>query len=144
MDTITTQRKMNGEPTYMGEILAFLAMFFLDIAPALLAVGFLIMADTLTGIWGAVNQDGWRSVTSRKAGRIVAKLILYPLCIIVAKVSQEYLTPLIPWVDVTLGILAVIEVKSIFENVSLILGYDLWKHVKQRLWKDKIPDERNE
>jgi hypothetical protein len=77
------------------------------------------------------------SITSRKAGRIIAKFILYPLSLIVAKVSQEYLSPAIPWIDVTAGILAVIEVKSIFENMSLILGYDLWAKIKKQLWKDK-------
>lgn len=122
---------------HIGEILTFLAMFFLDITPALLAIGFLIMADTATGIWGAIKNGGWKAVTSRKAGRIVAKLLLYPLCIITAKVAEQYLSPLIPWIDVTLGILAMIEVKSIFENVSIILGFDLWAKVKKSLWKDK-------
>lgn len=140
----TTQRYImkHTEPTYVGEILAFLAIFFLELAPALIAIGFLVMADTFTGIWGAMKNGGYRAVTSRKAGRIVAKLVLYPLCIIVAKVSQTYLTPLIPWVDVTLGILAMIEVKSIFENVSIILGYDLWKRVKKALWKDKEEEDK--
>jgi len=143
MATTYQHDRMRGETdNYLGEIIAFLVIFFSELAPALIAVGFLVMADTFTGIWGAVKNGGFSAVTSRKAGRIVAKLILYPLCIITAKVSQEYLTPLIPWVDVTLGILATIEVKSIFENVSIILGYDLWKRVKKALWKDKLEDEK--
>ena len=119
------------------DILAFLAIFFADLQGALLAIGFLILADTYTGIWAAYKKDGVKAITSRKAGRIVAKFILYPLSLIVAKVSQEYLSPAIPWIDVTAGILAVIEVKSIFENMSLILGFDLWERIKKQLWKDK-------
>jgi len=120
------------------DILAFLAIFFADLQGALLAIGFLILADTYTGIWAAYKKDGVKAITSRKAGRIVAKFILYPLSLIVAKVSEQYLSPAIPWIDVTAGILAVVEVKSIFENMSLILGFDLWEKIKKQLWKDKI------
>lgn len=119
------------------DILAFLAIFFADLQGALLAIGFLILADTYTGIWAAYKKEGVKAITSRKAGRIVAKFILYPLSLIVAKVSEQYLSPAIPWIDVTAGILAVVEVKSIFENMSLILGFDLWEKIKKQIWKDK-------
>lgn len=125
----------------MGEIAAFLCMFFADLKSALLTVGFLIMADTFTGIWAAWKRNGRKSITSRKAGRILSKLILYPLAIIVAKAAQDYLAPAIPWTDVTAGIIAVVEVKSIFENISLVLGFDLWEKVKKRIWPDKIEDK---
>ena len=122
---------------YFLEILAFLAMFFTEISSALYAVGFLIMVDTFLGIWAAVHVGGWKSITSRKAGRIISKLIVYPLAIMVAKVAQEYLSPSIPWIDVTTGIIATVEVKSIFENSSVILGYNLWEKIKKAIWKDK-------
>jgi hypothetical protein len=122
---------------YFLEISAFLAIFFTEISSALFAIGFLIMVDTFLGIWASKNKGGWKSITSRKAGRIVSKFIVYPLAIIVAKVSQTYLTPAIPWIDVTAGIIATVEVKSIFENSSLILGYNLWEKIKKAIWKDK-------
>ena len=123
--------------SYILEILAFLAVFFVELSAALYAIGFLIMADTFLGIWAAKHIGGWKSITSRKAGRIVSKLIVYPLAIIVAKVAQTYLTPTIPWIDVTAGIIATVEVKSIFENSSVILGYNLWQKIKKAIWKDK-------
>lgn len=119
------------------EIAAFLAIFFAEIQSALLAVGFLIVADTFTGIWAAYKEGGREAITSRKLGRITTKLLLYPLALIVAKVAQQYLAPAIPWTDVTAGILAVVEVKSIFENMSSLLGFDLWDRVKKAIWKDK-------
>jgi phage-related holin len=120
------------------EIVAFLVIFFADLQSALFALGFLIMADTFTGIWAAWKRKGRKSVTSRKLGRIIAKFILYPLALIVAKVAEEYLSPAIPWTDVTAGILAIVEVKSIFENISIVLGFDLWEKLKKQIWKDKI------
>lgn len=121
----------------LPQILAFIAVFFTSIYASLLAIGFLIMMDTFTGVWASWKKYGRKSITSRKAGRIITKLILYPLAIIVAKVSQDHLAPAIPWVDVTTGILATVEVKSIFENISLILGFDLWDRLKKAIWKDK-------
>ena len=121
------------------EILAFLALFFAPINASLLAIGFLIMADTFTGIWAAKKLG--HKIESRKAGRIIAKLILYPASIIIAQVSQQYLAPEIPWTKVTTGIIATIEVKSNFENISMILGYDLWSRLKKAIWKDKPKDD---
>jgi hypothetical protein len=123
--------------TVTVEVTTFLCIFFATIQGALFAIGFLILMDTFTGIWSSINKDGVKSVTSRRAGRIIAKFILYPLAIIVSKVAQDYLAPAIPWVDVTAGILAMVEVKSIFENMSGILGFDLWIRVKKVIWKDK-------
>ena len=59
-----------------------------------------------------------------------------------AKVAEQYLLAEIPWVKVTSGILAMIEVRSIFENMGKILGYDLWDRVKKAIWKHKIEEEK--
>lgn len=123
------------------EIMAFLAIFFAEIQAAIFAIGFLIVSDTFTGIWAAWKKDGRHAVTSRKMGRVITKIILYPLAIIVAKVAEEYLAPRVPWVEVTLGILAVVEVKSVFENISKVLGFDLWSRVKKVIWKDKEDED---
>lgn len=117
-------------------VLGFLVVFFLDITAALVAVGFLIMADTFTGMWAASKRG--ESITSRKMGRVVSKIILYPLGIIIAKVAQDYLSPDIPWVYVTTGIIAAVEVRSNFENIGDILGFNLWKRIKNAIWKDKL------
>lgn len=119
------------------EVIAFLVIFFASIQAALLAVGFLIMVDTFTGIWASWKKHGVEHITSRRAGRIVTKLILYPLAIIVAKVAETYLAPDIPWLKVTTGIVASVEVKSIYEKISSILGFDLWDRVRKVIWKDK-------
>ena len=123
------------------EVLAFLAIFFANIQDAMWALGFLIMVDTFVAVWASWRHKGFESIASRKLGRIVTKLILYPLAIITAKVAQEYLAPAIPWTDVTAGIIATVEVKSIFEKISLLLGFDLWKRVKEAVWKDKNPED---
>lgn len=118
-------------------VCAFLGAFFSEIQQTLWAIGFLIMTDTGLAIWASWKNYGRKSITSRKAGRIITKLILYPLAIIVAKVSEQYLAPDIPWVKVTSGIIATVEVKSIFEKMNLLLGFDLWDRIKKAIWKEK-------
>jgi hypothetical protein len=130
-----------------SELIAFLCMFFMDLYSAMIAVGFLVTADTITGIWAAWAAGtkkegswikGWTYVESRKMERVIKKLILYPLVLIVAKVSQIYLAPVIPWIDITAGALAMVEVRSIFENVGKLLGYDLWTKIKDTILKDQL------
>lgn len=127
---------------YILAILAFLGVFFNDLQPTLWSLGFLIMTDTWLAIWATWKHNGIESVTSRKMGRIITKLILYPLAIIVAKVAEQYLAPDIPWLKVTTGIIATVEIKSIFEKMNLLLGFDLWSRLKKALWKDKEENEK--
>jgi hypothetical protein len=122
-------------------VLAFLALFIGDIISSILAITFLIFADTLTGIWASLKLN--IPISSRKAGRITSKLIIYPLAIIVSKVAEVYLTPVLPWIQVTSGIIAIVEVKSVFENMSIILGYDLWEKIKLVLWKEREIAKKN-
>lgn len=122
------------------EIAAFLTLFFAELQSAMLALGFLILVDTFTGVWASWKKHGRKHITSRRAGRIITKLILYPTVIIVAKVAETYLAPLVPMTEVSMGILASVEVKSILEKISSILGFDLWDRIKKALWKDKTED----
>lgn len=126
------------------ELFSFIVLLITPIVPALWLMGFLIFTDTFTGIWAAWydgrNKEGswWKGrkyIESRKMERIISKLILYPLSLITAKVAEQYLTPIIPWIDITAGILAMIEIRSIFENIGKILGYDLWNKMKEKIVK---------
>lgn len=118
------------------EILMFLGLFIAEMSLAMFVMGILIMIDTTTGVWAAFKKGGTNAITSRKLGRVITKLVLYPICILVAWLMQ-YMVPEIPFTKVTLGILATVEGKSIFENVSKILGYDLIDRLKKAIWKDK-------
>jgi hypothetical protein len=126
---------------YGLEILIFLALFFSPIASSLWAVGSLIVFDTITGIWAAVHKGGWKVFTSTKLKRIVPKLILYPLVIVVANISEIYLVNEIPWVKVSTGLLAAVEVKSIYENISVVLGFDIWNKFQDTIIKIRKEDK---
>ena len=125
------------------DIMVFLTIFLFTMEGALWAVGILIISDTITGIWGAIKEGGWSAFESRKLGRIVTKLILYPLALLVAFTAENVLSPAIPWVTVTMGALATIELKSFFENINKILGFKLWQAIKKAIWKEKEEASKN-
>ena len=126
---------------YIVAVGAFIASFITELQPVLWAIGFLIMTDTGLAIWATWKHNGRNSIRSRKLGRIITKIILYPLAILVAKVAEQYLAPDIPWLKVTTGIVATVEIKSIFEKMNLLLGFDLWDRIKRALWKDKNEED---
>jgi hypothetical protein len=122
-------------------VLGFVLVFLLPLQAALIATGCLIFLDTVTGIWKVVTTDGWSKVQSKKLAGVVPKMILYVIAIITAQIAQDYLSPAIPWVDVTTGIISIIEVKSIFENIKAIIGIDIWKELRDKIGRKPLDDD---
>lgn len=119
------------------EWIAFVIALLAPTMTSLFLIGLLIIADTFTGIWKTHKRKGWCGIRSgRLFDGIVPKLVLYPLSIILAS-GLEHLYPFIPAIKVTAFVFISIELKSISENVSEILGIPLSKWVKLIIFKGK-------
>jgi phage-related holin len=118
---------------HFGEIAVFLSAFFLPILPAMIATGALLSIDTLTGILKARKKK--ESISSEKLKAVVAKSIVYLSLIITGNIIELYMIPAIPLVKVCIGMVAMIELKSIAENASDILGFDVLKELIKRIKK---------
>ena len=103
------------------------AGILLPVVEILLFTGFVLVVDTITGIWAAKSRG--ERIHSSKMKRVLSKLLLYPAVIIVASWAEKIL-PGIPFIDGAAVILISVEGKSILENVSDILGYDFLKLLK--------------
>jgi len=103
------------------------AGILLPVAEILLFTGFVLVMDTFTGIWAAKSRG--ERIHSSKMKRVLSKLLLYPAIIIIASWAEKIL-PAIPFIDGAAVILIAVEGKSILENASDILGYDLLKVIK--------------
>lgn len=102
------------------------------IKPLCLAVAFLILVDTVTGIWAAKKRG--EQLKSSKLRSILTKMFVYQLCVISGFVLENYiLDHLLPVAKLIAGAAAVVEVKSILENSNFILGMDIFAEVKKRL-----------
>ncbi len=96
------------------------------------AVFFLIGVDLVTGIWKAVKSN--EPITSRRMRETVAKLVGYMLALL----SCFAMDKILGLGDISLARLsaaglAVVEAKSIAENLTPILGFDPLAAVIEKL-----------
>ncbi len=108
-------------------ILAILA----PIQASILAVGFLIMADLITGIAAAYKRG--ESIKSQRLKNTAVKMLVYNLLLMSSFIAETYLTPWIPFTNITLSFLAIVEVKSLGENFHNITGINFIIYLKSYL-----------
>lgn len=96
------------------------------------ALGTLVFADLITGMWKALKRK--KKITSRGWRATIGKLTIYMVALCAGFAIDKILdnqTPLVARA-VALGI-ALTEIKSIFENFYAITGIDLIKTVMSRI-----------
>jgi len=108
-------------------ILAILA----PIQTAILGVGFLITADLITGIVAAYKRG--EPIRSERLKNTAVKMLVYNLLLTSSFIAETYLTPWIPFTNVALSFLAIIEVKSLGENFQSITGISFVTYLKSYL-----------
>ena len=113
-------------------LITALIAFVAPIQWLIVGVATLIIFDTLTGIARARSQK--EPITSKRFSHIVSKFALYNIAIISAYTLQLMIgidmLPLAKIVSVAIGMT---ELKSVFENINLITGIDLWTLIINQL-----------
>lgn len=125
---------------FFNKLLILLTAFLLPIKVNMIAVGVLIILDTIIGTWASVKSGN--KFTSKKLGNSISKMVLYQLLIISAHLCEVYITPIIPFISITLGFLAVTEFLSIGEGFSKITGLSFVQYIKKYL-DEKFRDTKN-
>ena len=120
------------------EFFLWASLFLAPLYPVMLAIGFLLMADMVVGIYAAWKQR--EKITSRKMSNTISKIFLYNLTIIAGFVVEKYLLPGIPFVKITAGLIGLVEIKSLAENLYKATGLKLWDAVKQYLVRAKVEE----
>ena|SRR6218665_893797 len=113
------------------EILAMVGAFFAPIAGYILYITLILIADLITGLLKAkkINNGDLPAneyIKSRKLWTSVSKWLLYVLAIMVAHGAMVTFWPNIEIAKGVLMALTVIEVKSMDENMKVILGYSIF------------------
>lgn len=120
-------------------VLAFIA----PVQSILILVGFLAFGDMITGLWRSKKKN--HKITSTRLSRTVSKLILYSLLILLTH-GFELVFPLTEYLHITqisAGVICMVELTSVYENVSEILGNDLWKILRSKIDAFKQEDDSN-
>lgn len=120
--------------TFLSGMVIFAIGLFYPVISLIYFAGFLIFLDLVTGIWAAMKRG--ESFNSKKLSRSWAKILLYPLGIILSYFS-EFLLPEIPFIKGCTFLLIVIEGKSLEENFSEILGVPFIKYFRAFILKGK-------
>lgn len=105
------------------EFLGIIVTFFVSIQWAVLYCFFLILFDLFTGIYAAKKRR--EKLTSKKASDSVGKFLIYVGALVVARASMETFYIEFDLVRVVLTGIALVELKSIDENIEKYLGYSL-------------------
>jgi len=119
------------------KLIAMLWAFLMPISGLLFLVGFVIVLDTVTGIWKSYKNKV--KITSRGLSAIISKMLLYEVTVVLFYMIDTFILNNIIMqffsVDLLLTkvlalILVSIEVMSINENYKAVKGLDLWQAMK--------------
>lgn len=127
---------------YLMPTIISICTVFAPIKGALLVTGFLIFADLFTGIMAARKRG--EKVSSAGLRRTVTKMVVYNVAIISGFLVQTYMiNDFLPFTSLISGVISVVELKSILENLNTINGTDIYKIIVDKLGSinDKTKDQ---
>ncbi len=104
---------------------------FAPIKSIMFTTGALIFFDLGTGIWAAIKRK--EPITSKGISRTVAKIVLYECALAVSYLVHQYMTgDLLPADKLVAGLIGIVELKSILENLNTINGSPVFAAVVNR------------
>lgn len=104
---------------------------FAPIKAVMGATGALIFVDLATGLWAAKKSG--QPITSKGISRTIAKIVLYECALAVSYIVHQYMTgDLLPADKLVAGLIGLVELKSILENMNIINGSPVFAAIVNR------------
>lgn len=122
-------------------LIYLLAMFWAFIQPVhglMFAVGALVMLDLVTGLVKAYKSKTDK-ISSRRMRETVGKSVLYMIAVL-AGFFLDYITELGMAARAIAGLVAIVECKSVLENIEEVTGLNLWAAIADK-FKPPAKDE---
>jgi hypothetical protein len=111
--------------TWLISILLSVLAAISPMVPLFVTATLLIISDMVFAIYRAYRNGV--PITSRKLSQVLPKLILYNIGILLAFLVEKYvLVDTIPISKLALGVISMVEMKSIDESFQSIFGYSLY------------------
>jgi phage-related holin len=111
-----------------------LAAIFAPIQAVLITTMVLIGVDFVTGIVAARKRG--EVITSSGFRRTISKLVVYELALVVGFLAERYMMPMLPVCKMVSSLIALTEIKSIYENLDSASGGDLLKSIVSKIGSD--------
>ncbi len=117
---------------YLQALAVSALAIFAPIQAALATVLALIVVDMITGVIAAHKRG--EAITSAGLRRSVSKLVIYELTLSLCYIAEHYLiADAIPVMKLVSGMIGLVELTSVLENLNSISGTDLLKTIIQKL-----------
>jgi len=102
------------------------------IVPLFATVCILIACDFVFGLYRAYKTN--QEISSRKMGHTISKVLLYNIAVLTVFMIEKYVMDgNAPYAKIIVGVIAMVELKSIDESFKLIFGYSLYDSFKDKL-----------
>lgn len=124
-------RKLNNMK-YAEALLATILAVFAPIKALIAVALILIGADLVSGILAALKKK--QPITSAGLRRTVTKLMVYLAAICLGYLVEHYMvSDYLPISKMISGVISLVELKSILENLDVLNGSSLFKTVIEKL-----------
>ena len=109
-------------------VLLPLMAVFAPIVPMLITTIVLIIFDLISGILASLKRG--ESFKSSALRRTVTKFFVYDMAIIAGFITEKYLlNDSLPLVKIVAGIISVTELSSLYENLNIIYGSNIFNKI---------------
>lgn len=126
---------MNGKNKmleYLKSLLIASLAVFAPIKAVIIVTGVLVTADLITGIIAAHKRG--EKITSAGLRRTVTKTAVYLSAVCLGFLVEKFMIDsILPISKLVSGIIGVVELKSLMENLNTIHGSDLFKSIIEKL-----------
>lgn len=122
----------NNMLEYLKSLLIAVLAVFAPIQAVIIVTGVLVIADLVTGLFAARKRG--EVITSAGLRRTVTKTTVYLTAVCLGFLVEKYMIDsILPISKLVSGIIGVVELKSLMENLNTIYGSDLFKSVIEKL-----------
>lgn len=123
---------MKAFTDYLQPLLVSTLAVFAPIKSVLIVTFVLILCDMFSGILAALKRG--EKISSAGLRRSVTKFLVYNMAIITGFLVEHYMLSMIfPISKLIAGLISVVELKSILENLNTVNGSDIFKSVLNQL-----------
>ncbi len=124
---------------YLQAVLVATVSIFAPIQAILVTTSVMILGDFITGVLAARKRG--EEITSAGFRRSISKLLVYEVALMMGFLAERYMIDFIPVTKMISSLVALTEIKSIYENLDSIQGGKLLESIITKLGSDnaKIP-----
>lgn len=113
------------------------------IQAVMITVGVLVLGDLITGVAAAIKKS--EHISSARLRDTVSKALVYQVAVISGFLVESYLMPgTLPVSKLIAGAIGLAELKSILENLNMVVGTDLFSQLIKKLGSaNSLPKDDN-